>query len=77
MLIIKKYFDKSYSRKEKYHPGTSPNAAVSRSGDPPWILKQDGLEGSVLRLISSKGTENVTENNVMIRSAGVFYRCAK
>ena len=48
----------SYIRKEKYRPATTtptPATAVSHSGDPPWILKQAGLESSGQRLISSIG----------------------
>ena len=30
----------------KYRPATIPPASPSRSGDPPWVLKQDGLESS-------------------------------
>ena len=47
---------KSYIRKEKYHPTTTTptvtTTAVSRSGDPPWILKQVGPGSSGQRLIS-------------------------
>ena len=43
-------------RKGKYCPTTTTTAtAVSRSGDPPWILKRAGLESSGQRLISSIG----------------------
>ena len=45
------------------HPATStptaPAAAVSRSGYPTWILKQDGLESSGQRLISSIGKTKI------------------
>ena len=47
--------DASYIRKEKYRPATTTPAtatAVSRSGDPPWILKRGGLESSGRRQIS-------------------------
>ena len=48
-------FESSYIRKEKYRPPTPTTtaaAAVSRSGDLPWILKRAGLESSGQRLNS-------------------------
>ena len=46
----------SYIRKETYRPATTPSAdPISRTGYPPWILKQSGLESSGQRLISSIG----------------------
>ena len=48
------YFAVSNIRKGKYRPATTTTdaAAVSQSGDPPWILKWAGLESSGQNLYS-------------------------
>ena len=46
------YNIQSYIRKGKCRPATPAAPPVSRSGDPPWILKWAGLESSGRRLNS-------------------------
>ena len=55
-LSLVELVSKSYIRKEKYRPATTPVASaapMSCSIYPPWILKWAGLESSGRRLISS------------------------
>ena len=55
ILFLNFNWDLFYIRKKKYHPATTPAAPLSRSEDPTWFLKRNGLESSGQIFISSIG----------------------